>query len=55
MQVLNNVVSLQREINRVKRQIDDMEWEGQDSKPLKRHLIHLLELEDDGDIWYPMF
>ena len=50
-----SLVALTREINRVKKQIDEAEWEGQDAKQLKKHLAHLMELEDAGESFYTNF
>lgn len=52
-----NVVSLQEEIKRTLRRIDELEWDG-DYKTAdfaKYHLEHLKKLEANGDQWYPLF
>ena len=52
---MNNVVSIEQEINNTKRQIDDIEWEGGYCDHLQKHLDHLIDLMLDGDIYYPLF
>jgi hypothetical protein len=49
------VVPLSDEINRLKRKIDDLEWEGRDVTILECTLEHLERLQDQGEVWYPTF
>lgn len=55
MRDLPTTVSLQKEINNLKRQVDNAEWEGYPCEPLKRSLELLIKKQLEGDLWYPEF
>jgi hypothetical protein len=48
-------VPIEQEINKIKRQIDDLEWEGVYCDHLKQYLDTLIQQMLDGKQWYVEF
>jgi hypothetical protein len=48
-------VPIEQEINKIKRQIDDLEWEGVYCDHLKHYLDALIQQMLDGEQWYVEF
>lgn len=57
MQVIAKVLPIQRVINDTRRRADDYWWEGEDIKARneEQNLAHLIELQEEGEVWYPNF
>ena len=51
------VVSLERYINNLQKDIDDLEWDGNFKRAdlLKRWLNEAKLMRDKGEVWYPLF
>ena len=51
------VVAIESYINDLQRDIDDLEWDGEQKKAenLKRTLEDVKEQRDKGEVYYPMF
>jgi hypothetical protein len=50
-----SVVPIEEEINKTRKQIDDLEWEGVYCEHLKRYLDDLIKIQLEGEVWYPLF
>lgn len=52
-----NCVSVRKLMYSLKRQIDDLEWEGDFKRAdfLRTDLAHVTELDKKGDVWFPSF
>lgn len=51
------VVAIESYINDLQRDIDDLEWDGEQKKAdnLRRILEDVIEQRDKGEVYYPMF
>jgi hypothetical protein len=51
------VISLDRYINDLQKDIDDLEWDGKFKRAdlLKRWLNEAKLMRDKGEVWYPLF
>lgn len=49
------VIPIEHAISNLMRQVDELEWEGKDSKHLQRELDRLLKDHESGHIWEPLF
>ena len=52
---MRDVVSLESQINKTQRELDDAEWEGEPSDHIRKHLDSLIQLQLKGDVWFPLF
>lgn len=52
-----NCVSVRKLMYSLKKQIDDLEWEGDFKRAdfLRTDLAHVTELDKKGDVWFPLF
>ena len=49
------VTSIEHEISHIKREIDNIEWEGGHCEHLHKHLANLIDRMLQGDVFYPPF
>ena len=52
---LKEVIPMEQEITNIKRQIDDIEWEGGYCPHLYKHLEHLIDQYMGGNVYYAPF
>lgn len=51
----NSVIPIEREIRNLKRQRDDLEWEGGNYEHIERQIKCLVQKMIDGEKWYVSF
>lgn len=49
------LISVVHELHKLRRMVDDLEWEGQDASAYKRELEHYEKLNRDGVLFEPKF